>query len=576
MSDYIAKIDSALMMTEFIGASRFVPVGVDSHALQGMNAVAAELLDGVAMPEVIWTSENIEDIEFTEVTRLGCPDDRFDDADVWFDQVLVRPLVLSFGNILSAQTAEVTVYSSYRHEDAELTEVVNNLGLGVSFLDLPSIPTTLGPQSGFVATLQISTDGSPTLNDTIDFVFDVDTVSISITGRRIVMFPLRPEAPLVETLEFLTDVLEHADGSEQRIALRKNPRQSFNFKLLLDSADRQYFENLIYDWQSRVLGVPVWTDPTTLTAAATSGQLTVQVEDTTLSDYRVGGLAIVLSDRNTFDALEVASTTATSVTFTSPLNHDYSVGTEMFPLRTAVATGTIQSTRSLVDQIDVSMRLRVTDNDVGDSYADTSSFSSLSDKVLLDDYNYCDGAISESYIRRLREYENETGVLSVSSLWPLSKHASMKGFATHSRTELLAVRKLLHALRGRQTAFYMPTFFREITLTSKLQAGTAVISMENVGFTQFAKSRVPSRAILRVVKTNGTILLRNILSSGEIDADNEQIIVDAAWSADVEVADIERIDYVELVRLDSDRIEIEHRNALGFATVQVPVKAVLE
>lgn len=579
MADYLGQLEDRMGMTDFVGAARFVPAGVESHAIYQMNAVAAEFLaaPGIGVGCTEYFNEFEEDSgDIAGVTHAGCPDGRFNNGDVWFEQAIVRPLAFSFGNILSNQTGTVVVYSSYRDSDIELSDIVNNLGVGVTLTDVPELPYTMAPQSGFSATLQVSTDGSPVLNDTLDFIFDVGELHVTITGRRIVMFPLRPEAPLRESLEFLTEVIEHVDGSEQRIALRKNPRQSYDFKLMLDGSERRYFENLVYDWQSRTLGVPVWPEPTTLTAAATIGQLSIQVEDTTLSDYRVGGLAIVLTDRVTFDALEISAVTSNSLSFTSPLNHDYAAGTEVYPLRTAVCTGTIQGTRSLVNQTDVSMRLRILDNDVGDSYADASGFNELDEKVLLDDYNYCEGNMSESYTKRLREYENETGLLSIGSAWQLSKRAAMKGFATHNRSELLAVRKLLHALKGRQTAFYMPTFFEDIELTVKLQIGTSVINMVNVGFSQFAKSRMPSRGILRVVKTDGSILTRNILSAGEVDANNEQIIVDVAWAADVEITDVERIEYVELVRLDTDKIEISHKNALGHATVQVPVKVVLE
>jgi len=578
MADYIAQIDDRVSLSEFLGTNRFVPTGVGSYILRAQSEQGTVLRLNPDIPidgdcELDPVSPKTE-VNLDKHDAIAYADDRFDEADVWFEQAIVRPLAFSFGNILSTQTDEITVYSSYRWDDITLTEVVNNLGAGVELPDLPSLPTILQPQSGFVVTLQVSTEGSPTLNDTLDFVFDVDTVSVLITGRRIVMFPVRPEAPVKEILEFLTDIMEHLDGSEQRVADRKNPRQEFEFALALDGNTRRFVENLLFDWQSRVFGLPIWHEPSFLTAAATLGQSSISVDDTTLGDYREGGMAIVLTDRFTYDALEIATLGSQTITFTSPLNNSYPAGTEVYPLRTAITTSPLRGSRSLFNNRNMAIKFRVLDNDVGDSFADTSAFNTLSSKVLLDGPNASERDMSDILARRMVEFDNETGAFGISSPWSRGKRTAVKGFIMHSRQDVWDVRRLLHALRGRQISFYMPTFYDEFELTIKLQNGSQTINIVNVGFAQFAQGRMPSRGIIRVIRTNGDILVRNINSAGEVDAENEQIIVDVAWPEDIEIEDIERIEYVELVRADTDRFTFEHYNAIGDASLSFPVKVV--
>lgn len=581
MADFKAKLEPRFNLGEFLGSSRFNAPGVGVDTAPMIWRPASETVPSEITQHDI--GSDLDHLDFEERSdpwenndRTGKRDDRWDLADVWFEQAIVRPFSFAFDNILSTQTDSITVYSSFRFNDIELINVVNNLGEGVNLPDLPALPTTLQPQSGFVVTLEVTTDGSPTLNDTIDFVFDVDTQSVLITGQRIVMFPIQPEAPLVELLEFLTDVYEHLDGSEQRVSNRKNPRQSFEMTLAVDGNDRRFLENLLYDWQSRVFGIPVWTEPSILTAPASSGQSSVNVDDTTLGDFRVGGLCIVLTDRFEFDAMQIQSISPNSLTFTSPLQFDYPKGTTVYPLRTAVAQPLLRGSRALVNDETMEIRFRVLDNDVGDSFADTSAFNTLDGKVLLDGPNASEGRMTESLQRRLVEFDNLTGKFSVTSPWTRARRSSVKGFITHSRKELWEVRKLLHALRGRQTSFYLPTFYDEFELTNLLQQGSQQLNIVNVGFAQFAKARSPSRHILRVILKDGTILKRNITSAGAIDARREQVTVDVAWSNDIQIDEIERIEYVELVRADTDQFKIEHVNANGEAKLFFPVKAVFE
>lgn len=572
MANYLGSIEQKLWLGDFTGSSRFSP---SSQVIreQGATGVVPTLLGGIVSGVQHTTTKTPTP---PTKTHIGVVYDKWDDGDVWFDFAIVRALIYEFGNILSTQTDTLVVYSSYRSQSISLDSVVNNLGVGFNLLGLPSIPTVLQPQSGFQVTLEATTDGSPVLNDTIDFVFSVSTTKVLVTGKRIVMFPIRPVVPLIETLEFITDVQEHIDGSEKRISIRTYPRQSYQYKIEVDSEERQFVDNLLYDWQSRVFGLPVWTEPSFLTLNGVLGEFSIAVDNTTLGDYRVGGLVIILTDRNTFDALEVASITPTSIVFTSPLNYDYPINTQVFPLRTVTASGSIRGSVGYVDDESLDITFKVIDNGVGTDFADSSVYNTHNTKILLDDPNASDGRMTISLKRRLIQFDNAVGRHSVTSPWSRGKKTAVKGFVSHNRTQLWAIRRLLHSLRGKQTSFYMPTFFNDLSITSLLSSGSQTMNVVNVGFTRFAKSRTPTRGVLRVLLHDGTILTRNIQSSGEVDSLHEQIIVDVPWPTDIIDSEIARIEYIELVRADTDKFQIVHNTALGDAAIQFPVITVFD
>jgi hypothetical protein len=581
MADSLGQLEDQLSLREFIGTNRFIVLGQSAGALrwQGGRTTTLTMALGEFALGTEATFVNSTDKTFAQPdikSHDGDVDDRWDEADVWFDQAIVRPLTMDFGNILSTQNDTIMVYSSYRSVDITLNSVVNNLGTGVNLTGIPTLPYTLQPQSGFDVGVEVTMDGSPILNDTIDFVFNVSTSYVLVTGQRIIMFAFRPEVPLSESIDFLTDVIEHVDGSEQRIASRKHPRQVFSFKMAVEENERRYIENLLYDWQSRVFGLPIWTEPAFMIADATAGAYSVQVDDTTLSDFREEGLAIIFTDRYTFDALEIQTLAANVITFTSPLMNSYPAGTQVLPLRTAIAAQRIRGTRGLIDDENLNIEFRVLDNNVGSSFADASAFSSLNSKILLDGPNAVQGRMSETLQRRMIDFDNQTGKRSATSPWTRGRRSSVKGFVTHSRQELWNVRRLIHELQGKQVSFYLPTFYDEFELTTLLQSGSQILNVVNVGFAKFAESRAPSRSILRVIETDGTIHTRNITSAGEIDSQNEQVVVDVAWPNDIQISEVERIEYVELVRADTDKFKIEHHNAIGDAKIFFPVKAVFE
>ncbi len=567
----IGKTSTKISLSEFLGAARFAPT---IHNEAGATGTTPALVPAFVTGGLL--SKETTRLSTPANCFLGVADERWDLADIWFERAIVRPPSIAFGNILSTQSATISVYSSHRNQPITLTQIINNLGAGSSILNVPTVPFIMQPQSGFQVTLEVTLAGVATINDTIEWVFSVGSEFVNVTGERIIMFPLPPEAPLTEILEFLTDIMTSVDGSEHRVAIRKNPRQFFQFELPVDSDDRQFLSNLLYDWQSRVFGLPIWPDLISLTVAGSVSDLTITVDNTDFSDFRVGSLAVVFTDRFEFDVLEVVSFNSTSITFLSGLTFNYLIGTAVMPLRTAQISASIRGSRAPIEDESLQVRFQVLENDVGSTFASTAAFNSLNSKVLLDGPNAMSRRMSESILQRQIILEALGGSFSALSPWATGKRTSVKGFVSSSRSELYDIRRLLHALRGRQVSFYLPTFTNDLTPTVKLSNGAATMAINNVGFTRFARERGPSRNILRVIETDGTVHTRDIISSSEVDSKNETLGVDSPWPNDIEIVDIERIEYVELVRFDTDKIRIEHANSKGDARIMIPVKTVFE
>ena len=501
-----------------------------------------------------------------------------DIGDVWFDIIHILPRSIILGNILTTITRQIDVYNAFLYEPHDLQSFINNAGAGTSITDLPTLPFTIPPQESLLLTLQVTPDGAPTINTTLDFDTDEPyLLQIPIQGTRIVMFPFEPETPLIERLQFLTDVFIHKDGTEQRVSLRKAPRQVFDMKLRReDGVERQQVDFLLFDWQSRVFGLPMWHEPTPLTGDVTAGATGINVQDTTLSDFRVGGLAIIYESETKFDALEVTAVGPTSISFNTPVTQDYSAaaGIRVMPLRTAITSQPAKESKYAVNLCDFDLTMRVLDNDV--DLSDLTGWPTYNSKILLSDPNAITGTLDGLIERELTVFDGSGGgKFSQVSTWNRARHSSAKTFVSTTRSRLWAIRKLLHALRGRQVSFYLPTFTKDVTLASLYLSGSPAITIVNVGYTRYAKQRTP-KLDLRIILNDGTTFTRTVTNSSEVDASTEQLTLSSVIAQNIAPGDVARIEFLEKVRIDSDEIVIEHRSANGEANIGFPVRVVLE
>lgn len=502
----------------------------------------------------------------------------FTQHDDWFEAFHIVPRRLDFGNILTPQSSTLDVYSAHRKDQKDWTGFTNNAGVGVTATNLPSLPETFDPETSFNLTIDVDTDGPPSVDSTFDFTFDDgEASSIPITLERIILFFLQPNIPYIETLEWGTDVIAHADGTEMRASYRKNPRQIFDWDCFIEEGrERGRVESLLFDWSTRVFGVPVWHELTKLTAAASSGATTITVESTNYADYRVGGLVVVYQDSLNFDVHTISAFTATTITIESPLGASYAVNTFVAPVRTAVLDRVPNYNRYIVGGSNVQLRFRVTDNDPDSSIADTSAFSSYNSKVLLDDCNGVSGTMQETNPRDVVVIGNTAGRTSQSSAWDNAKRTSQKTFLAFGKQAVWEHRQLLHALRGRQISFYIPTFSNDLIVDDALTSGANTMIVQNIGYSKFIQER-QHRDVIRITFNNGDpALIRTITASSEIDSDQETLTLGDTWPDNYATSDVERVEFIEKSRFNSDTVRLDHELGERLVRITVPVQTVLE
>jgi len=325
------------------------------------------------------------------------------------------------------------------------------------------------------------------------------------------------------------------------------------------------------DWQGRSFGLPLWQEAVALTAAA-SGTDTVSVYTTYYSDFRVGGLAVVFGDSDTYDVLEILGKTAQTIQFTSNLQNSYLEGAPVMPVRIAEMKPVNSGDRELVNVESLGIFWKVQDNDV--SIASTAAFSSFDGKVLFDDANFVRGSSPEEFAFRVYEIDNETGLTERDRIWGQNKRMGRKTFLGLTRKQSWEIRQVLHALRGRQKSFYILTFADDLLVTDSLAATSNKMDIEHIGYNRFAQERMPKK-YFRITFTDGSSLDREVISSEVIDAATERLSLDAVWPSTRPASEVLRVEFFDLMRFNSDDFRIEHERN-GVIRVEAPVAAIFE
>lgn len=502
----------------------------------------------------------------------------------FFELMHVIPRKFEVGFVFATQTLSILVFNGHRKTDVTWSDFINGAGDGVSLLNAPTFPETvyaLGTFAAAIATpmlLEVTQDGQATVDSTLDFAFSSGTVSVPITLERVVAFIFRPENDYQESLEWLTDVLPHKDGTEQRPSLRKNCRQFFDFTYFVaDTADEaQAFENFLFDWQDNTFGLPIWHEERVTTAAISATDTSIPVDSTAYADFRVGGLVLILDEENdVFEVLSISAVNPTSIDTDNPIANDYPAGVAVLPMVPTIVGATLSGTRFLNNAGTLRIKFESVDNDIDiDSLA---AFSTFNSKLLLDGYNFSEGSSSETYERQINRFDNQTGLVTQDSSWDRSKRISPWSVVVGTPQDLWEHRQMLHAIRGRQTSFYLIRSRSDLVPNDDLTSGTNDLFVEHVGYTDYVQSRQPKN-VIRVTFNNGDpALLRTVTSSSEVSPTQELLELDANWPSTYATSDVARIEYVEKVRFDSDRITILHFGGGGYASrISAPVKAVFD
>lgn len=377
------------------------------------------------------------------------------------------------------------------------------------------------------------------------------------------LWSYRPEVGCRETLEFNTEVMGGLTG-EQRLDLRPAPRQMFEYaSRLLDN--QQFARAKTFARRNGALPVyvPVWGEHVPY-GAVSSGD-TVLTFDTTAGDWREGSFLAVWQDDATYAVCEIDTVTDTDITLTGTVGTTFTAAV-VVPVRTAILTNGVAIQRGKLHS-DVSASFLVVDNlDFADDYVtDFPQYQSLD--VMTDPIALVTD-VNESIIRGAEYVDNGFGPVDVEVTKDYADFGQTVSFHDTRGAELWRRRLWVHSLRGKQKTFWLPTNNMDLELQASFSSGVTAISVKSIGPTG---GYLNKHIMFRL--TNGNRYFREIVNAAAAGGGNDTLTMSSSLGVAVAPADVSLLCFIALVRLDSDRIDIDHRYELC-SVVSIPVMEV--
>lgn len=545
----MAVISGFLPQTSIHGYDRLYITGdLDDYAADWIGTLA--YWAAVSSPGAEPLTENYP-VSTTPLLKSGAIARSY--YDDYYNRIHVVPRVLDIGNLLSVQTREATVWNAYLTPQALASiDESGTVGLTESGITPPTTFATLEERTYFVT---VGTQGPATIDALYTFNFPLESPTLAVTGRRVVVFGHPPNwaEPVRERLNWLTDVLLTQSGIEQRIGLRAAPRRGLEYALAtLNRHETNRLETVLIGWQARIFAVPVWTDVQTLAAPLAAGSLSIPC---TTADYEfaAGGLALLWRAHDDYEALEILSVDVAALTLKSATLADWPAGTRVYPIRLGMLPQRQGFTRATGHHVTGQVAFSFVDNpgvaaaDSGDTYAGY--------RVYLGRTNWREPVEIEAQ-RQLETLDYETGAPWVDDLSGLATLLKSWRWTLQSRSEIVALRGWLAARGGRRVPFWSASQAVDLEVIAAIGASDSAITVRNIGYASYLDGRADRRHL--VIETlDGARHYRAITASSEIDAASESLTIDATLGVTLQPADIASVRFMHLVRLDSDEVEIE-------------------
>jgi hypothetical protein len=324
---------------------------------------------------------------------------------------------------------------------------------------------------------------------------------------------------------------------------------------------RDSINAVLFDWQARVFGVPVWFEQRPLDGDIIVDDTNINV-DTSAADFRLDSLVMVWTTNQDFEVLEIDSFTANNIVTKTPFAKAFTAGLSVVtPVRTAFTKPALSNKRFAIGPSDFGMEFEVLDNIDLAALGPFNTYQGIGQSIakpILDGFNFMPSAtIGEGNRRKVERLDVITGPPTQFSPWAKGKPIYQFGFEAKSLAEVFEWRQLAHFLRGSQLSFYVPTGRTDFKPVTDIGNLATFIDVENFGFTNFIQEVTP-RSDLRFVRIDGTSSVHQIVASQEQSPTVERISFSPALSPALPVVDIDRIEFVTLCRIDRDQVSLTH------------------
>lgn len=370
-------------------------------------------------------------------------------------------------------------------------------------------------------------------------------MKVTINERDYILLTKCPLRDTTERYEFKTDVHKSYDGtSEERLPLRDQARQSFNYSQIALRKEIPELFNVLYSWMRKEFLIPQLLESKFV---GDLGDDFIETESSNLG-INIGTLILIYSNEN-YQVREVTEIGRYEVIEDIPTYIDgyrlnaavTATGATIKPLRKCIINGDvkIQANGSVLKP---SLNFLVLDSVEYPIASSPEQFKSedLYFTPLLLEGNMLD----VNFQQHQALVDGDLGEIWSFSHWVMPE--TLKNFRVimKSRQDYIDYKKWFYRRRGRLNQFWMPSYQNNFNLVSRSSSG---ITVKNDNYLSDRKNIA--------IKANGIWTAHSVTST---NVNGQNIVMNLTPQPPV---NIERVSYLGLYRLNSDAVEFYFKGA---------------
>lgn len=373
------------------------------------------------------------------------------------------------------------------------------------------------------------------------------------------IWPYKPLTPMQETLAWLTDVIQSYEG-EQRIALRSVPRRTFNFDHLLNP--EMAFGARVKFRELQDYLIPDWTQTDTV-SLSTGTSIVVSV---TSPYYEVGAAAIVWANYDDYEQVEIEAVNSDGTITLVEVVGNYTDAIIM-PLYEGLSLAQFSAAISAGGFIRAGFQgISFYSADI--SASDYPQY--LNHDVMVWCPNVASGSLDGFIAWPYEVVDNDTGRAQASKQRVLPDDVFFVRWQAFSQLDQLELRQWLYSRRGRQKAFWLPSWLNDLPLQQPIGSAATIIT------TSLPSAEVALLTTVHLeIKAGADKYWREVINLNVTGGGLLEITLDSALGVDLALADVDRISIMRCVRFNVDSIDLQHAAAAGFSvsipTIEVPI-----
>jgi hypothetical protein len=355
---------------------------------------------------------------------------------------------------------------------------------------------------------------------------------------------------------YSTNVFDSRDDTEQRRAIRFNPRLSIQYATTLKDADRREAERWLRTYQNKPTIVPDFARWTRLTGASAGGTSALTVSP--MPAWAAPGQRLVLCGA-ALESVLVASVAGTTITLAAPLTGSWDSGSVLRPTFFGLFDGrlTSQLFNKTAEQINLSLDVYPGGEPPRETGTAWATLGSREVFTLQPDFA---SAPSMSYLWPVEQVDFDRGRTSQfrPTAWPQT--AFEADFNGLDGATAAAAEQFFDRMKGRRGAFYLPSWTRDGAFVS---AGASSITVTGASLAQqYAGFDFAAYEVGIAVCMSGGDLYRRITAINTSGA-NSLITVSPAWGTALNAGNVARVSLMPLARFASDDMTTSWRTPLA-------------